>query len=106
MKVITIKSKESVSPEIQRDIHYTLRMEHRTDHVFRDMGDAQYSATITMENPAEAVESMIKNSEAIPGHELLIDVVDLEANQAERMLVEGGKVLERKTGTWEWKMDD
>jgi len=104
MKVITVKSKESLSPDIQRDIHYTLRMEHQSDYVIRDIGDAQYSATISLENPSEAVDLIVSKSSEIPEYTILIDIVDVEANKIERMVVKNGRVEERKSGSWEWEV--
>ena len=46
MKVLTIKSTETIPDNIQMDIHYSFRMEHHTDNVFRDEGATVYAVTI------------------------------------------------------------
>lgn len=101
MKVLTVKTVESVSTDIQRDIHYTLRMEHQSDYVFKDMEDSIYSATISLEDTERTIGIIVENSSKIPEYTIEIDNLDMEENTIERLLVKDGKVLQRKTGSWD-----
>ena len=102
MKVLTVKTIEQLSPEIQRDIHYTLRMEHHTDHIFRDTKAAQYSATISIEDPDPVIGVIVEKSAEIPEYTLLVDRLDMEENTIERKTIKAGKVIEKRSGTLEW----
>ena len=101
MKVLTVKTVESVSPDIQRDIHYTLRMEHHSDYVFKDMEDSIYSATISLDDSEKTIGIIVENSAKIPEYTIEIDNLDMEKSTIERILVKNGKILQRKTGDWE-----
>jgi len=101
MKVLTVKTVESVSPDIQRDIHYTLRMEHQSDYVFKDMEDAIYTATISLENSEKTIETILENSAKIPEYTIEIDNLDMAQNIIERILLKNGKILQRKSGSWD-----
>ncbi len=105
MKVLTVKTLETLSPDIQKDIHYTLKMEHHTDYVFKDYEHSQYSATISMKDTSGPVAIIIENSSLVPGYTFEIDDLDMEANKIERITVKNGVVLKRKSGTWEWDGD-
>ncbi|MDF1571923.1 MAG: hypothetical protein P1P82_09930 [Bacteroidales bacterium] len=102
MKVLTVKTIETLSPELQRDIHYTLRMEHHTDHIFRDREAAQYSATISIDDPDSVISIITEKSADIPEYTLVVDRLDMEENTIERRTIKAGKVLEKKTGNLEW----
>jgi hypothetical protein len=103
MKVLTVTTIEMVSPEIQRDLHYILRMEHHSDYVFKDEVASQYSATISMVDTAEVISKIIECSSDIPEYTIVLNEVDMKANKIERLKIQDGKVLEKKQGTWEWE---
>lgn len=102
MKVLTFKTLETLTPEIQRDIHYTLRMEHHTDHIFRDREAAQYSATISIDDPESVIGIIIEKSVEIPEYTLVVDQLDMEANTVERKTIKAGKVIAKRSGSLEW----
>ncbi len=102
MRVLTVKTIEQLAPEIQRDIHYTLRMEHHTDHIFRDKKAAQYSATISIADPDPVIDVIIEKSAEIPEYTLQVDRLDMEENSVERKTIKAGKVIEKRSGTLEW----
>jgi len=103
MKVITVKTLEIISPEIQRDIHYALRMEHMSDHIFRDKKADRYSATISVEVAEEAIKTIIEKSVDIPEYTIVIDDLDMDANKFERLVIRNGKLQEKKTGSMTWE---
>ena len=103
MKVLTIKSTETIPDNIQMDIHYSFRMEHHTDNVFRDEGATAYAVTISLEKTADAIAIIIKNSASFPDFTFMIDDLDMQKNVAERYEVKNGKVLDKKIGAWEWE---
>lgn len=102
MKVLTVKTLETLSPEIQRDIHYTLRMEHHTDHIFRDKEASQYSATISIDDPDSVIRIITEKSAEIPEYTLVVDRLDMEANTVERRTIRAGNVIAQKSGNLEW----
>jgi hypothetical protein len=102
MKVLTVKTLETLSPEIQRDIHYTLRMEHHTDHIFRDREASQYSATISIEDPDSVIGIITEKSAEIPEYTLVVDRLDMDENKVERRTIKAGKVIEKRSGNLEW----
>jgi len=102
MMVLTVKTIETIAPEIQRDIHYTLRMEHHTDHIFRDTKAAQYSATISIAAPGPVISIISEKSAGIPEYSLQVDCMDMEENTVERTTIRAGKVIEKRSGTLEW----
>jgi len=103
MKVLTVKTIESMSSDIQRDIHYILRMEHHTDYVFKDDKASQYSATITMADTTEVIDKIIANSAKIPEYTIEIDDLDMEKNHIARLTIKNGNVINRRQGSLEWK---
>lgn len=102
MKVLTVKTIETLSPEIQRDIHYTLRMEHHTDHIFRDKGASQYSATISIDDPDSVIDIITEKSAEIPEYTLVVDLLDMEENRVERRTIKAGKVTGQRSGNLAW----
>jgi hypothetical protein len=98
MSVLTVKTIERLSPEIQRDIHYTLRMEHHTDHIFRDKEAAQYSVTISIDDPESVISIIIEKSAEIPEYTLLVDQLDMDENTYERRTIKAGKIIDVSSG--------
>ena len=85
---MTVTTVEVLSSEIQRDIHYTLRMEHHTDYVFKDEEASQYSATISMENTNEVISKIIECSSNILDYTIMLEEVDMQANHIVKYLLE------------------
>lgn len=103
MKVLTVKTLEAISPEIQQDIHYILRMEHQSDHIFRDKSSARYTATISMKNTDEVISSIIDRSVDIPEYTIVVDDLDMENNAFERLFINQGKIKKRMDGSLNWE---
>jgi hypothetical protein len=102
MKVLTVTSADQISSDIQRDIHYALRMEHHTDYVFRDDEASHYAATISVQDPEPVIENMVRHSVEVPDYTIIIHSIDMEANRAERLTVRNGEILNKQEGNWEW----
>ncbi len=103
MKVLTVKSKEKIPVEIQRDIHYTLRMEHHTDYVITDKEAAAYSATISLDDSKPVIDILVKNSALIPEYTLEVIDLDIEAGKMEKIIVKAGNVISSHNGRMEWE---
>lgn len=102
MKVLTVNTLETASPEIQLDIHFTLKMEQHTDYIFKDNNSSQYSATISMIDTSEVIKKIIECSADLPEYTLVLDDLDMEENKIERYTIQNGKVSEKKVGSWDW----
>ena len=103
MKVLTVKSIEVLDESLQTDVHHTFGMEHYTDYVFKPRGDRNYSATIVLEDSAEVISNIEARSISFPGHEFLIDDLDMEKNRIERYRVKNGSIVEQLQSGWEWE---
>ena len=95
MNVLTIKSVDNLSAEMQNEVHHTFGMEHYTDYVFRAKGDQCYSATITMEDTSLVVENIQAHSVSFPDQEFIVDNLDMDNNITARYRIKNGKVLEK-----------
>ncbi|MFC2089692.1 hypothetical protein ACFLT1_02865 [Bacteroidota bacterium] len=104
MKVLTVKSEETIPSDIQRDIHYALRMEHHTDYVFKDEDAAQYAATISLQDPVPVIRQIIEHSVEVSDYTIIIHCLDMDANQAERLTIRNGEILKKQEGSWEWNV--
>jgi hypothetical protein len=102
MKILTVQTADKLPPEEQRRVNSILRMEFQSDHIFKDVNDAEYSATISLEDPSDTVETIISNSVQIPEYSLTIIILDAEAGEIKQMTVRNGKTEEKRTGSWEW----
>ncbi|HKK63679.1 MAG TPA: hypothetical protein VJ951_14035 [Bacteroidales bacterium] len=102
MQVLTVKNLEEINPDIQRDIHYTLRMEHHTDYVFKDKNSKQYASTITMPDTSGAIKTIIEKSTKIPEYTLILENLDTGSRVIERLTVKNGEVIKKQRGEWEW----
>lgn len=102
MKVLTVKTLETISPEVQLDVHYILKMEQHADYVFKDRKANQYSATITLKDTSEAISKIVDCSAKIPEYTIVMDNLDMEENRIERITVQNGEIKEKKQGSWEW----
>ncbi len=102
MKVLTVTSADPIAPDIQRDIHYALGMEHHTDYVFKDEEASHYAATISVRDPGPVIEKMVRNSVEVPDYTIIIHSLDMEVNKAERLTIRNGKILKKQEGNWEW----
>ncbi len=103
MKVLTVKTLEVISPETQRDIHYILRMEHQSDHIFHDKNADRYSATISMQNTDEAIVTIVDRSVEIPEYTIIVDDLDMENNLFQRLYIKKGKINKRMDGSLNWE---
>ena len=106
MKVLTVKTRENISPEIQREIHSILRMEFQSDYVFKDLEDSQYSATISIADTQETIKTIQKNSRKIPEYTLIVHEVDMESNRVERITLKNGEIINQKSSSLEWNEDE
>jgi hypothetical protein len=102
MKVLTIKSEESLQEKVQTDVHYILGMEHYTDYIFTARGARQYSATIVLEDTAPVIEKIVTATQKLEGMLFIIEDLDMEKNTIERLHVREGKVRERLRSGWKW----
>jgi len=102
MKVLTVKTLETISPEIQIDIHYIFKMEQHTDYVFKDDSSKQYSATISIENSDEVIRKIIEGSIKIPEYNIILVDLDTDSNELQRYSVQNGNVIEKRRGKMEW----
>ncbi len=96
MKAITIKSVEVLDEDLQNEIHHTFGMEHYTDYVFKPRGDQKYSATIVMDDSAEVIGNVEKRSAAFPGHEFIIDELDMEGVMISSYRIRNGKIMKKR----------
>ena len=103
MNVLTVKTLELVSQDIQRDIHFTLRMEHHTDYVFKDEEASQYSATISMADTTTVISKIIECSSDIGEFTIVLEDLNLEASKIDRYTIQGGKMIDKKEWNWEWE---
>jgi len=102
MKVLTVKSTESLDEVLQTEVHHTFGMEHYTDYVFKPRGDQKYSATIVLEESTNVINNIQTASASFPDHEFVIDDLDMEQNSIERYMVKDGQILEQQQSGWEW----
>lgn len=103
MKVLTVKTLETMNDDLQLDIHYTLKMEHFTDYVFQDKKSAQYTATISMDDTKDAADAIIKNTTKLPEYNFILDILDMNNENIERLIVNKGVIIEKKNGNLDWK---
>ena len=103
MKVLSIHTLEMIPSEVQRDIHYTLRMEHHTVYIFKDENASQYSATISMEDTSKVLEVIVEQTADLPEYTCMIDELDLGSNEITRYQVSKGSIQSQKQGSLTWK---
>jgi hypothetical protein len=103
MKVFTIKSVDVLDEPLQMEIHYAFGMEHYTDYVFKPRGGQKYSATIVLEDTSAVVRNVLKGSCSFPDREFLLDDLDMEANNVDRLRIKDGKIVKRLTRGWDWE---
>ncbi|MCA1747617.1 MAG: hypothetical protein LC655_07960, partial [Bacteroidales bacterium] len=104
MKVLTIQSVDKLSPENQRVVNSVLRMEYQSDYIFKDENHSQYSATISLENPTETINTIISNSAQLPEYTLIVNILDADAGEIEQLTIRNGTVEHKKSGSWEWSI--
>ena len=104
MKVLTIQTVEKLSPENQRLVNSILRMEFQSDYIFKDENHSQYSATISLEDPTDTIETIISNSVQIPEYNLIVNILDPDAGEVKQLIIRNGTVEQSKTGSWEWSV--
>lgn len=102
MQVLTVKTLETISPEVQLDVHYILKMEQHADYVFKDRNANQYSATITLKDASDAISKIIDCSAKIPEYTIILDTLDMEESIIERIIVQNGEIKDKKQGSWDW----
>jgi len=102
MKVLTIKSVEALEPDLQNEIHYSFGMEKHSDYVFKDRDRGPYSATISLPDTSSVIELIKKESARFEDYTFIIDDLDLEQNQIERITVRNGMITDHKKASWEW----
>ena len=103
MKVVTVKSVNVLKEELQMDVHYAFGMEHYTDYVFKPREGQKYSATIVMEDTSPVIQAVIEKSSAFPGEEFIVDNLDMEGNNVDRIRVKDGKVVKSLNRGWDWE---
>ena len=103
MKVVTVKSVNVLKEELQMDVHYAFGMEHFTDYVFKPREGQKYSATIVMEDTSPVIQKVIENSTQFPGQEFIVDNLDMEGNNVDRIRVSDGKVVKKLNRGWDWE---
>jgi len=102
MKVLTIRSLETIPEDTRLDIHYSFGMERHTDYVFKDKLSSVYSATINLESTGPVISEIVRQSVKFPDFIFIIDDLDLENNVIERYRINNGKTVERLSSKWEW----
>ena len=103
MRVLTVKSVEKISEDMQNEIHHTFGMEHHTDYVFKDKAGAIYSATISLEFTKPVIAEVVKQSVKFPETIFIIDDLDSDNNIIERYRIKDGNTIEHLNSTLEWK---
>ncbi len=104
MKVLTIQTVDKLSPENQRIVNSILRMEYQSDYIFKDENHSQYSATISLEDPTETINTIISNSAQLPEYTLIVNILDANAGEIEQLTIQNGTVEHKKSGSWEWSI--
>lgn len=104
MKVLTIQTVDKISPEQQRMVNSILRMEFQSDYIFKDENHSQYSATISLKDPTETINTIISNSVQLPVYTLIVNILDPDAGEIEQLTIRNGTVELRKSGSWEWSV--
>jgi hypothetical protein len=104
MKVLTIQTVDKLSPDNQRVVNSILRMEYQSDYIFKDENHSKYSATISLEDPTETINTIISNSIQIPEYTLIVNILDPDAGEIEQLTIRNGTVELRKSGNWEWSV--
>jgi hypothetical protein len=102
MKVLTIKSVDVLEETAQTEIHYAFGMEHYTDYVFKPRGAQKYSATIVLMDSSEVIRNVQEKSTSFPDQEFIIDDLDMEGNNVDRIRIKNGKVVKRLNRGWDW----
>jgi hypothetical protein len=103
MRVLTIKSVAVLDEKLQIEVHFAFGMEHHTDYVFKPRGAGKYSATIVMQDTAEVVQKVIENSTSFPDLEFIVDDLDMEGNNIDRLRIKNGEIVKRLNRGWEWE---
>jgi hypothetical protein len=96
MRAITIKSVEVLDEAFQIEVHYSFGMEQYTDYVFKPRGDKLYSATIVMEESDHVIKRVTEATESFPGHEFILDDLDMDSNIGTTYRFKNGEVIEKK----------
>ena len=102
MKVVTIKSVDVLEEQLQTEVHFAFGMEHYTDYVFKPRDGQRYSATIVMEDTSRVVQNVIENSKTFPDQEFIVDDLDMEGNNVDRIRINNGKIVKRLNRGWDW----
>ena len=102
MKVLTIKSVDIREERLQTEIHYAFGMEHYTDYVFKPRGAKKYSATIVMEDTSKVIRNVLTSSSSFPDHEFIVDDLDMDGNNIDRLRIKNGEVVKRLKRGWDW----
>ncbi len=103
MKVLTIKSVSVLDEKLQMEVHYAFGMEHHTDYVFKARGAQKYSATIVLPDTTRVVGNIIARSVTFPDLEFIVDDLDMEGNNIDRMRIKNGEIVKRLNRGWDWE---
>jgi hypothetical protein len=103
MKVVTVKSVNVLKEKLQMEVHYAFGMEHFTDYVFKPREGQKYSGTIVMEDTSPVIQTVIENSTQFPDQEFIVDNLDMEGNNVDRIRVKDGKIVKRLNRGWDWE---
>ena len=85
-------------------VNSILRMEFQSDYIFKDENHSQYSATISLKDPTETINTIISNSVQLPEYTLIVNILDPDAGEIEQLTIRNGTVELRKSGSWEWSV--
>jgi hypothetical protein len=96
MRAITIKSVEVLDEALQIEVHFSFGMEQYTDYVFKPRGEELYSATIVMEESDHVIKQVQEATESFPGHEFILDDLDMDSNIGTTYRFKNGEVIEKK----------
>jgi hypothetical protein len=103
VKVLTVKSVDVLDEEMQNEVHYSFGMEHYTDYVFKPRGAQRYSATIVLQDSKQVIENIRSASALFPGHEFVVDDLDMAQNCIDRYRLKEGEIAGHQRSGWAWE---
>jgi len=81
MHILTIRTVEELSKDMQLEIHYAFGMEHHSDYIFQDKKSSIYSATINLQSTSQVIAEIIRNSVKFPGITFMVDDLNIDSNK-------------------------
>jgi hypothetical protein len=55
-----------------------------------------------MDDTSDVIRKIVESTLELSEYTIVLDNLDLEANKIERYTIKNGKIIEKKTGSWEW----